>query len=215
MSLLGRLATSLGRNDEQPNQELASQIAEERDGNAVKELVANLGNKDTGVQSDCIKVLYEIGSLRPSLIAPYAKEFIRLLDNGNNRLAWGAMTALDSIALESPQFVYSNIPKIIQAAAGGSVITRDHAVGILIKLASIGDYSEKASELLMKQLESCPANQLPMYAENALPIINDRNRAAFVKTLTSRLGGIEKESKRKRVAKVIAKTAGRARSSRT
>jgi hypothetical protein len=111
MSLLGRLASSLGRNDEQPNQELASQIAEERDGNAVKELVANLGNKDTGVQSDCIKVLYEIGSLRSSLIAPYTKEFIRLLDNGNNRLAWGAMTALDSIALESPQFVYSNIPK--------------------------------------------------------------------------------------------------------
>jgi hypothetical protein len=206
----------LGRNDEQPNQELAGQIADEQDGNAVKELVANLGNKDAGVQSDCIKVLYEIGSLEPSLIAPYAKEFIHLLDNrNNNRLAWGAMTALDSITLEIPQFVYSNIPKIIRAAEGGSVITRDHAVGILIKLASISDYSEKASELLMKQLESCPGNQLPMYADNALPIINDRNRVAFVNTLTSRLGGIEKESKRKRVEKVIAKTGGRARASRT
>src|ERR1700722_6446169 len=205
MSLLGRLATSLGRNDEQPNKELASQIADEQDVSAVKELVANLDNRDAGIQSDCIKVLYEVGRLRPSLIAPYAKEFIRLLDNGINRLAWGAMTALDSIALESPRFVYSNIPKIIQAAAGGSVITRDHAVGILIKLASICDYSEKASELLMKQLESCPGNQLPMYAENALPIINDRNREAFVMTLTARLGGIEKESNRKRVEKVIEK----------
>ena len=44
-----------------------------------------------------------------------------------------------------------------------------------------------------------------MYAENALPIINDKNKAAFIKTLNSRLPDIEKDTKRIRVEKVLKK----------
>ena len=44
-----------------------------------------------------------------------------------------------------------------------------------------------------------------MYAENALPIINDKNKAIFIKTLNSSLSDIEKETKRIRVEKVIKK----------
>lgn len=52
---------------------------------------------------------------------------------------------------------------------------------------------------------TCPTNQLPMYAENAIPIVNAANRGAFVRVLASRLDEIEKESKRSRVQKVIKK----------
>jgi len=54
-------------------------------------------------------------------------------------------------------------------------------------------------------LMTCPTNQLPMYAENTLPIITEENKSTFIKTLNSRLGEIEKDTKRQRVDKVIKK----------
>jgi len=205
MSILHKLASSLNRRDEVPNQELAGQIAATNDRNAVKELIENLSNRNKDIQSDCIKVLYEIGNYKPILISEFATEFLELLDNKNNRLQWGAMAALDSITHENPKIMFAALPKIIETANRGSVITKDHAVGILIKLCSLKQYSDSAFTLLIEQLQHSPTNQLPMYAERAMPAINESNKAAFIKTLHSRLDQIEKDTKRKRVEKVIKK----------
>ena len=205
MSILGKLASSLNRRDEVPNQELAKQIADKDDREAVKELIVNLSNKSNFIQNDCIKVLYEIGERKPALIAAYAKEFIDLLDHKNNRLQWGAMTAINSITLENPKVIYGSLSKIIAAADRGSVITKDYGVNILINLCSLKQYTGDAFSLLLEQLRNSPANQLPMYAERSMPIINEKNKQLFVRALTSRLDDIEKETKRKRVEKVIKK----------
>jgi hypothetical protein len=205
MSILNKLASALDRRDELPNEELAKQIADKNDNEAVKELVANLSNKRKDIQNDCIKVLYEIGERKPALIAAYAKEFIDLLDSRNNRLQWGAMTAINTITLENPKLIYGSLSKIIAAADNGSVITKDHAVNILISLCSLNQYTENAFSLLIEQLLNSPTNQLPMYAEKAIPVINEKNKQLFVKTLASRINDIGKETKRKRVEKVIKK----------
>jgi len=193
------LASSLGRRDEGPNVELAQRIVKTEDKTAVKELVENLSNTKSDVQADCIKVLYEIGDKKPKLISGFVRQLLALLGSKNNRLVWGAMTALDSITLEEPAAIAENLARIIEIANKGSVITRDHAVSILTKLASTRKYEVRAVPLLVEQLENCPDNQLPMYAEGLPPVVNDGNRSIFMKTLGSRLGGIEKESKRKRV----------------
>jgi hypothetical protein len=205
MSVISKLATSMNRRDEEPNVKLAQQIAAKSDGKAVKELVDNLVNKDKGIQADCIKVLYEVGERKPALIAGYSREFGDLLASKNNRLVWGAMTALDTMAREVPDKIQAMLPRIISATDQGSVIAKDHAVGILIKLSSVGAYADKSFNLLIQQLKTCPTNQLPMYAEQALPIVDKGRKAVFVSTLSSRLKTIEKESKRKRVEKVIRK----------
>lgn len=205
MSVIPKLATSLDRRDEVPNQVLAKQIATKKDKIAVHELIDNLNNKNKDIQNDCIKVLYEIGEITPSLISDYAKVFIALLEHKNNRLQWGAMTAINSITHENPKLIYDSISKILAAADKGSVITKDYAVNILIKLCSIKPYANNVFALLNEQLLQSPTNQLPMYAEKAIPIINDNNKRVFIKTLTSRLDDIEKDTKRKRVEKVIKK----------
>lgn len=205
MSIIDKLATSLNRRDEFPNQELAQSITVREDREAVKELVANLHNKNKGIQSDCIKVLYEIGNLNPILIADYYEEFLALLDHRNNRLVWGAMTALDAITLQNPQIIQAALPQLIEVANKGSVISRDHLVSILIKLCSIPSYADQAFALLLEQLRCCPTNQLPMYAENAMAIINEQNKVTFVDALAPRLADIEKDTKRKRVEKLIRK----------
>jgi hypothetical protein len=205
MSVLDKLASSLGHRDEKPNQVLAAQIVKTKDKKAVKELVENLSNKDKNIQSDCIKVLYEIGEQEPKLIADYDKEFLKLLESKNNRLVWGAMTALDCIAALNPKEIYKDLSRILKASDSGSVITKDHAVGILIKIAAEKQYADNALTLLLGELKTCPTNQLPMYAENAIPVIGDKYKKDFIKVLSSRLKEIEKESKVKRVEKVIKK----------
>lgn len=203
MSVMNQLASALGRRDEVPNQELALKIASSKDKEAVKELVENLWVKSKDIQNDCIKVLYEIGALDPLLIAPYAATFLGLLKHRNNRLQWGGMAALDTIVMEKPDFIYESVPAILDAASKGSVITMDGAVNIFIKLCGIPKYAENAFAVLLEAMQKAPTNQLPMYAERAMPVVNTQNKTRFISILSSRLGEIEKESKRKRIEKVI------------
>ena len=204
MSVLDKLATTLGRRDEVPNQELARKIVGKRDSAAVQELIDNLNHKNKGIQNDCIKTLYEIGSANPNLVAKYYKEFGKLLESKNNRLVWGGMTALDTIALKEPKGVHSMLSKILDAADNsGSVIARDHAVGILAKLATLKPYRRDCIALLLEQLMSCPDNQFPMYVEMCAPVIDAENKGRFRKIIEKRAAELERESAKKRVAKVL------------
>jgi hypothetical protein len=86
MSVVNRLASQLGQNDEVPNIELAHELANEKNHAAIEDVIENLANKDKKIQSDCIKVTYEIGEINPELIREYALTFIMLLKSDNNRL---------------------------------------------------------------------------------------------------------------------------------
>ncbi len=205
MSIIPKLATSLNRRDEVPNVELAAAIVAKDSKMSVSELVHGLNNRNKGIRHDCIKVLYEIGKLRPRLIAEHYRLFVAILGNTDNRLQWGAMTALNTIVAEKPREIYLSLQEIINAADRGSVITRDQCVNILIALCSVDKYADKVFPLLLEQMLTCPPNQFPMYAENAQVAINTTNKDDFLKVLSQRLNDIEKESGRKRVEKVIAK----------
>ncbi|RYZ18883.1 MAG: hypothetical protein EOO16_21365 [Chitinophagaceae bacterium] len=204
-SVQDKLASSLDRRDEAPNVELAKAVAGTKNTSAVKELVDLLAGKKKDLQADSIKVLYEIGAIDPALIAPYAQTFIGLLTHPNNRLQWGAMTALSSIVGEVPDAIHAALGTIVAAADAGSVITKDHCVNILVALGSMERYAADAFALLNERLLRAPVNQLPAYAEKTLPLVNDENRPTFLQTLTLRLPDVETESKRKRLEKVIRK----------
>lgn len=203
-NIINRLSSSLGRRDEVPNQEIANEIVLTNDNKAVQILIDNLSGKKA-IQNDCIKVLYEVGEQAPLLIADNIEQFVAHLKSKNNRLQWGAMTALSAITNERPKEIYAELTNILSAADTGSVITKDQAVNILIKLCAIEQYADNAFTLLIEQLLKSPTNQLPMYAERSLKIINDKNKSKFVSTLSTRLNDIEKETKRKRIEKIIKK----------
>ncbi len=205
MDILSQLATSMGDRSEAPNITLAEKIVLANDDHAITELIELLAHKTKGLRYDSIKVLYEVGVRKPTLIASHLHVFQTMLTYKDNRLQWGAMTALDAIASKYPDKVAEMLTDIVAAADSGSVITRDHAVGILIKLCSHHLSVELAYPLLIEQLLSSPINQLPMYAENTLPVIDKKNKGVFIKTLQSRLDEVDKESKKKRIEKVIKK----------
>lgn len=205
MTIINKLASSQGERGEAANEALAADIIKTKDQKALTELFELLNHKDKAIQSDSVKVIYEVAEQMPELVAKHSKALVTLLESKNNRLQWGAMTALHAIAGEDPKTVYASLTKIIAVADKGSVITNDHCVGILIALCKHKAYRPEAFALLLERLLKSPVNQLPMYAENALPVIDAGSKAAFLKVLNGRLGEIDKESKRKRVEKVIKK----------
>lgn len=205
MTILNKLASVNNIRNTEPNKELATELIITKNKKAIKELVENLNHKDKNIQSDCIKVLYEIGEKQPELIADYDKAFLELLSNKNNRLVWGAMTALDCIASINPHGMYQHLSTILDVAEKGSVITKDHGVGILTKLSKEKKYADTTLVLLLDFMKSAVTNQLPKYAEDAIPVITDKYKKDFVKVLTSRLDDFEKQSKKIRLQKVIKK----------
>ena len=136
MSVLNRIAHFQNRRDEVPNQELARELAEKKDREGIREIAENLWNKDKRIQADCIKVLYEIGYIDPSLIADFAKDYLKLLRNRNNRLVWGAMIALSTIATLKADVIFDHLKEILRAFEQGSVITVDAGVLTLAGVAS-------------------------------------------------------------------------------
>jgi len=202
LTVLSKLASVLGERGDALDQKLAQELVASSDENAVQELIENLSNRDRAIQSDCIKVLYEIGYRKPELIAPYAEDFGRLLLSKNNRLVWGGMIALDSIASVNQKGVHGLLAQIVQSAGAGSVIARDHAVGILAKLASNKDYSKNCFPLLLQQLKDSPNNQFLSYVEMSISAVGRANRVKFTNLVKGRIGRL-KESQKKRVERAL------------
>lgn len=205
MSIINQLASVQGINSTAPNKLLARQLVADQNRTGVKELVDNLNNKNKRIQSDCIKTLYEAGEQDPKLIAPHADAFIQLLDNKNNRMVWGAMTALSACAPLVTEKLYNVITRIVDIADKGTVITRDHAVNILVSLSVHKEYAPDTLPLLFEQILAAPVNQMPTYAEKTLAVVDAAHKQQLLDVIRKRMPDIEGEAKLKRLEKVMKK----------
>jgi hypothetical protein len=187
LSVLDRIAFFQKRRDEVPNQQLAKDLAETQDNLGIREIARNLQHKNKNVQSDCLKVLYEIGYLKPDLIADYVNDFLGLLKNKNNRMVWGAMIALATIADKKPKEIYKQLNTVRAAIDQGSLITVVWGVKVLAKVvATDKTYTEQIFPFLMVQLKKCIPRDVPMHAESIVSTIDQSNRTEFLEILESR-----------------------------
>ncbi len=203
MSVLNRLAHSLGRRDEVPNQELARDLAAKKNKTGIREIAENLWNKDKNIQADCIKVLYEVGAIEPSLIADYTEDFVKCLRSKNNRLMWGGMTALAEIAKADPDAIFNHLDAIKKAKETGSVITVDNAISTLAYTAAANkNYNDAIFPYLLKHLAGCRPKEVPQHSEKTFPAVNAANKTDFIKVLEKRMEDLS-GSGLSRVKKVI------------
>ncbi len=207
MSVLNRLACSLGRRDEVPNQELARDLAARKDKAGIREIAENLWNKDKNIQADCIKVLYETGYVEPALIAPYAEDFVKLLKSKNNRLVWGGMIALGVVAKLSADVVFKHFEEIKKAMDAGSVITKDNGVKVLADAASAkAEYNKVMFPYLLNHLKTCRPKDVAQHTEKTLSAVNASNKMEFIKALEKRMEDLS-GSGLTRVKKVVKQAA--------
>jgi hypothetical protein len=208
MTILNKIAYFQNRRDEVPNQELARELVAKQNTDGIREIAENLWNKDNNVQNDCIKVLYEIGELQPELIASYVGDFIKLLKSKNNRLVWGAMTALATIAAISSKEIYDNLDQIFAALKEGSVITIDNGIKTLAIIASVNDeYNKRIFPFLINHLKTCRPREIPQHAEKTMVAVNFRNKDEFLTVLNERQSDLTTSQmvRIKRIYKEIAK----------
>jgi hypothetical protein len=148
-------------------------------------------------------VLYEVGYLEPDLIAAYAGDFVRLLRNRDNRLVWGSMLALSTVAQIAADAIYSHVPEIQRAMQRGSVITIDAGVHTLASIAATSE--ERRKEIfpfLLRHLQTCRPKDVPQHAEKILKAVDTVNKDEYIETLRNRMGDMS-SAQAKRVKKAI------------
>jgi hypothetical protein len=153
----------------------------------VEELIKNLNNKNKRIQSDCIKVLYEIGYIKPDMIAGYYKTFLNLLTNKNNRLIWGGMIALSCVAKLKCEDIFPHIDLIKSAMENGSVITYDKGVKTLSDIASCNKrFNKKIFPYLIKILKDARPQSFAQYSESISVALTNENKDEFINLLTEK-----------------------------
>ena len=171
-----------------PQSGVGADLAVREDQEGIREIAEALWHREPNVRSDCLKVLYAIGYRKPALVAPYAGDFLKLLGSRNNRLVWGAMIGLSTVAEIAADEIYPHTAEIQRAMAGGTIITLDAGVLALARLAATGD-DRRAALLpyLLDFLRNCRPSDLPRHAERVLMAVNAGNKAEFVAVLQARM----------------------------
>jgi hypothetical protein len=188
MSVLNRIAYFQSRRDEVPNQDLARSLARTKNRAGIREIAENLHSSNRNIQSDCLKVLYEIGYLDPALIAGYADDFLDLLHSKNNRMVWGSMIALATISPLQARAIGKRLDEVMKAIDAGSLITVVWGVKTLAGVASASrTYRARILPVLLRQLKTCLPRDVPMHAQSILPAVDESNRGKFLAVLSSRL----------------------------
>ena len=199
--MLEKIASALGRNDEKPNIELAKLLVNTKNSEGIAEIVTGLGMK-SAIANDCIKVLYEIGEIDAGLVAPYVNSFIDLLKSKNNRLVWGAMTALAQIATLETKAIYSRFDEVYEAYKTGSVITVDNSISVFAKLCVDKECEKKIQPLLIEHLRTCRLKEIPQHLERMSICINSENATKFDEVCKDRINDLTAAQKT-RVNKVM------------
>ena len=203
MSVLSKLASVQGRNDEAPNKVLGRELVEKKDIGSIREVADNLMNQDARIQADCLSVLEQVGLLAPELIEDYVSSLLKLIFSKNNRLVWSAMIDLALIADRKPQEIFAKYDAIVKVIDSGSVITQDNGIKTLAKVASTsGKYEEVIFPFLIAQLKSCRVKSLSQYAESIRVAVTKNNQGPYLEILNKRFEELS-ASQQKRVKKIL------------
>lgn len=187
MSVLNKIAYFQKRRDEVPNQELARELVETKNHKGIQEIAENLWNKNKSVRSDCLKVLYEIGYINPNLIAEYVDEFLKLLKDKENRMVWGAMIGLATIAEKRPNEIWQHIDDVVEVTDQGTLITFVWGIKTLARVAATDKkYRQKLFPVLIGHLQNCLPRDLPLHAESVRCAVDQSNLAEFLAVLEAR-----------------------------
>jgi len=203
-SVLKKIAFLQGRRDEVPNQELAVELVAAQNRAGIQEIADALHHEDRHIQADCLKVLYEIGYRDPALVADHVDDFLGLLASKDNRLVWGAMIALSTVARLKASEIGAHLGEVLSTMEKGSVITIDNGVSVLAAVAAREyRFKNQITNFLIQHLKECRTKDVPQHAERMLEAIDSSNGARFAEVLKARLREFN-PSQLRRVQKVLA-----------
>jgi hypothetical protein len=198
MTYIERISFSLGERSEVPNQVLAKELALESNKKGIKEIYSYLFDDNKSKASDCLKVLYEIGYIKPELISCYLNDFVGLLDSKNNRMVWGCMIAIANIANVEPFEVYKINDKIKEKIVSGSLITQVWGIYALVNMIKAEpDYYSEFKEMLFDLQRQCRAIDFAKRALTISEIVVAEDINEFIKIISVEEGFVSKSAQKK------------------
>lgn len=172
MKWINKIAFYQNVRNETPNKELAKELADTDNKEGITEISKYLYDKNRSVCSDCLAVLYTIGYSKPELIQEYIDDFLKLLTSKNNRMVWGSMIAISTIAPLKPDYIFKQIDLILQTMKKGTLITQVWGIKTLVNLSSGNKKrKEKTIPILFNYLEECRPIDFASRIETILPVI--------------------------------------------
>ena len=193
MSYIEQISYHLNRRDEVPNQELAKVLANDNNVIGLDEIADYLYDKNKSIASDCLKVLYETGYIKPDLISKYVDTFLELLSSKNNRMVWGAMITLWNVASIEHEKIYAHIDLILNKIRTGSLITHVTGIKVLLVLASVKKaYYDNLYPILIDYLKECRPIDFGKRVEDYMVILSDDNKEELLEIVRSRFEGLNK-----------------------
>lgn len=187
-NLLSRLGYLQTRRDRTPNLDMARDLVARNDIAGIREIAENMWNDNKNIHGDCMNVMYEIAIIDPTLVTPYAGDFIKFLKSKHQNMVKGAITALAEIAKVKPEFTFKHLDDIKKVKETSSEITCDKSISALAN-TSAGDeeYSRVIFPYLLDHLSTCYFKEIPEHAERILPAVNEDNQHDFIRTLEKRI----------------------------
>jgi len=205
MSYIDQIAYHKKRRDEVPNQELAALLAGKEDSSGIEEIASYLSDKNKSIQSDCLKVLYEIGYIKPQLIVSYVDTFLYHLNSRNNRMVWGSMIACANIAALIPDKMMENLKMILDKINTGTTITHVWGIYTLINTCKGGSiYKEKLFPILLEYLSDCRPVDFAKRAESIL-VITEKKELPLISTILDEKKNSLSDTQYKRALKALKK----------
>ncbi len=181
MSWINKISFHRNIRNEEPNKELAEELAATNNTEGIKEISQYLFDKNKSISSDCLAVLYTIGYSKPELIKDYLAGFVKLLESKNNRMVWGSMIALSTIAEIKSNEIFKNIDLILQTMKKGTLITEVWGIKTLVNLSLQNKaFKEQLLPVLFDYLEKCRPIDFAKRVDVILPILTNSDEREIV-----------------------------------
>lgn len=173
--LLSRLAVSVQRLDDVPNLELAADIVQCDDGEALRILVSVIERHDDHHAPDAARVIFEVGTRAPHLVQPLADRLTAMCEESQKEMLPYTMYALSPIGHLQAESLWDMRDLFWSALTDLTLpasMAQAGAVRLLSALCAAGpDYARTLAGGLVDLLGKCMPKDVAFFAESVLPAL--------------------------------------------
>lgn len=203
--LLSHLASSQGRIDQEMNRLLAQQLSDLQDDQAMESMVGLLSTATRHQIYDILLVLGYVAEISPKLVQPHLETLMTYLDSAVNNQVWTTMIALARMVEGNEEYLFEQLPKILDAMHRSSVVAKDHGMRLIVQLYNHKELQDDVYFLFLEELRGAPDNQLGQYALRIFPYVAQPHKSAIITILEERYGELPSEVLQRRIARILKK----------
>lgn len=206
MNWIDKIAFYRGIRNETPNKELAEELAATENREGIREISTYIYDKSKSVSSDCLSVLYTIGYTKPELIADYLDDFLSLLGSKNNRMVWGSMIALATIARLKADSLFEKLDLLLHTMKTGTLITEVWGIKALVNISLDNKkYKSRILPVLFEYLEECRPIDFAARMETVSPLIKSPEEYEIIDRIAEMKSAELSDSQIKKLRTVLSK----------